>query len=250
MELAKNVELFQHHNYVCKVLINSKKKNVMLCNLFVANSKVLSCRKGVMTDAQVLRKASLLPVQLQLRIESIKFAARLFGKALEELRRLAADENGNDPDTWHGLWRQDLEQMALIMHTELGAMPPYSCQPEEWHKLWADFPGAWKLLVKRFARRLQESYCSSQDGGIADTGQLAHVPSDLDGVRARTAASNSHQIVDWPYVWPETCSILRGKGWHLLIVQNVASIPGCDLCTTCLTRVRSVWNGAYCLGSL
>ena len=49
MELAKNVkthasqllrkyQLFQHHNYVCKVLINSKKKKVMLCNLFVVNS--------------------------------------------------------------------------------------------------------------------------------------------------------------------------------------------------------------------
>ena len=37
--------------------------------------------EGVMTDAQVLRKASLLPVQLQLRIERIKFAARLLGKA-------------------------------------------------------------------------------------------------------------------------------------------------------------------------
>ena len=68
--------------------------------------------EGVMTDSQVLRKAGLLPVQLQLRIERIKFAARLFGKAPEELRRLAADENGNDPDTWHGLLRQDLEQMA------------------------------------------------------------------------------------------------------------------------------------------
>ena len=33
---------------------------------------------GVMTDVQVLRKARLLPVQLQLRIERIKFAARLF----------------------------------------------------------------------------------------------------------------------------------------------------------------------------
>ena len=106
--------------------------------------------EGVMTDAQVLRKADLLPVQLLLRIERIKFVARLFGKAPEELRRLAADENGNDPDTRHGLLRQDLEQMALIMH-----MPPYSFQPEEWHKLWADFPVAWKLLVKRFAQRLQ-----------------------------------------------------------------------------------------------
>ena len=47
---------------------------------------------GVMTDVQVLRKARLLPVQLQLRTERIKFAARLFGKAPEELRRLAADE--------------------------------------------------------------------------------------------------------------------------------------------------------------
>ena len=106
--------------------------------------------EGVMTDAQVLRKAGLLPVQLHLRIERIKFAARLFGKAPEELRRLAADENGNDPDTRHGLLRQDLEQMALIMH-----MPPYSCQPEEWHELWADFLVASKLLVKRFAQRLQ-----------------------------------------------------------------------------------------------
>ena len=37
---------------------------------------------GVMTDVQVLAKARLLPVQLQLRIERTKCAARLFGKAL------------------------------------------------------------------------------------------------------------------------------------------------------------------------
>ena len=122
-----------------------------------------------MTDAEVLRKPSLLPVQLLLRIERIKFAAGLFGKAREELRRLAADENGNDP------------ACGKIL-----TMPPYSCQPEEWLKLWADFPGAWKLLVKRFAQRLQESCCPSQDGDIADAGQLAHVPSDLDGVHTCT----------------------------------------------------------------
>ena len=61
--------------------------------------------------------------------------------APEELRRLA-DENCNDPDTWHGLSAQDLEQMALIMHQDLGAMPPYSCKPEEWHKLWGGFSGS------------------------------------------------------------------------------------------------------------
>ena len=55
---------------------------------------------GVMTDVQVLRKARLLLVQLQLRTERIKFAARL---SFEELRRLAADENCIDQDTWHGL---------------------------------------------------------------------------------------------------------------------------------------------------
>ena len=93
---------------------------------------------GVMTDVQLLRKARLLPVQLQLRIERIKFAARLFGEAPEELRRLAADENCNVPGTWHGILAQDLEQTALIMHKELGVMPPYSCKPEEWHKLWVD----------------------------------------------------------------------------------------------------------------
>ena len=83
---------------------------------------------ATLTDVQVLRMARLLPVQLQLRIERIKFAARLFGKAPEELRRLVADENCNDPDTWHGLSARDLEQMALIMQKELGAMPPYSCK--------------------------------------------------------------------------------------------------------------------------
>ena len=66
--------------------------------------------------------------------------------------------------------------MALIMHKELGAMPLYSSHPEQWHKLWADFPGAWKSLVKRFAQRLRESCCSSQDGESAEDGRLAHVP--------------------------------------------------------------------------
>ena len=97
---------------------------------------------------------------------------------------MAADENCNDPDTWHGLLAQDLEQTAWIMHKELGAMPPYSCKPEEWHKL--DFPGAWKLLVKRFAQRLQETCWSSQDGDIAGDGQLVHLTSDLDGVHTCT----------------------------------------------------------------
>ena len=176
-----------------------------------------------MTDAQVLRKAS--------RIERIMFAARLLVKAAEELRRLVADENGNDPDTWHGLLRQDLEQMALIMQKELGAMPPYSCQPEEWHKLWADFPGAWKLLVTRFDQRLQES----QDADIADDGQLAHVPSDLDGV---------HTCTDCGKQFASNCGLAVHKAKLHLTREvmafahrvNVASIPGCDLCTTCLTR--------------
>ena len=32
--------LFQDHNYVCKVLINSKKKKGMLCNLFVEHCMI------------------------------------------------------------------------------------------------------------------------------------------------------------------------------------------------------------------
>ena len=181
---------------------------------------------GVMTDVQVLRKARLLLVQLQLRIERIKFAARLFGEALEELRRLAADENCNDPDTCHGLLAQDLEQMTLIMHKELGATSPYSCKPEEWHKLWVDFPGAWKLLVKRFAQRLQDTCWSSQDGDIAGDGQLVHLTSDLDGV-----ASSSHQIVDWPYIWLECMEYedllhRTREGMAFAHRVNVVFIPG------------------------
>ena len=54
-------------------------------------------------------KAGFLPVELQFRIERINFAARLFGKAPEELRRLAAAfENCNDTNTWYGLLLQDL----------------------------------------------------------------------------------------------------------------------------------------------
>ena len=138
--------------------------------------------EGVMTDAQVLQKAGLLPVQLQLRIERIKFAARLFGKAPEELRRLAEYENGDDTDTWYGLLSQDLEHMAVVMRKELGAMPLYSSHPEQWHKLWADFLGAWKLLIKRFAQRLRESCSSSHEVESAEDTQFAHVSSDLEEV--------------------------------------------------------------------
>ena len=196
---------------------------------------------GVMTDVQLLRKAGLLPVQLQLRIERIKFAARLFGKAPEELRRLAADENCNDPDTWHGLLAQDLEQMALIMHEELGAMPPYSCKPEEWHKLWVDFPGAWKLLVKRFVQRLQESCWSSQDGDIAGDGQLVHLTSDLDGV---------HTCTDFGKQFASSC----GLAVHMARVHGVRrsapSYAGRDgICSSCKrgfhTRLRLVHHLSY-----
>ena len=149
---------------------------------------------------------------------------------------MAADENGNDPDTWHGLLRQDLEQMALIMHKKLDAMPPYSCQPEEWHKLWADFPGAWKLLVKRFAQQLQASCSSSQDGEIADAGQLAHVPSDLDGVLTRTDCGKQ---------FASNC----GLAVHMARVHGVRrpapSYAGRDgICSSCkrgfITRLRLV----------
>ena len=53
--------------------------------------------------------------------------------------------------------------MTVVMHKELAAMPMYSSHPEQWHKLWADFPGAWKLLVKRFAQRLKGSCTSSYE---------------------------------------------------------------------------------------
>ena len=131
--------------------------------------------------------------------------------------------------------------MALRMHKELGAMPPCSCQPEEWHKLWADFPGAWKLLVKRFAQRLQESCCSSQDGGIADAGQLAHVPSDLDGV---------HTCTDCGRQLASNC----GLAVHMARVHGVRrpapSYAGRDgICSSCKrgfhTRLRLVHHLSY-----
>ena len=188
--------------------------------------------EGVMTDAQVLRKASLLPVQLQLRIERLKFAARL--RSSDGWWRMKTVVT---QDTWHGLLRQDL----LMMHKELGAMPPYSCQPEEWHKLWADFPGAWKLLVRRFAQRLQESCCSSQDGDIADAGQLAHVPSDLDGVHTRTNCGTQ---------FASNC----GLAVHVARVHGVRrlvpSYAGRDgICSSCKrgfhTRLRLVHHRSY-----
>ena len=137
---------------------------------------------GVMTDAQVLRKAGLLPVQLQLRIERIKFAARLFGKAPEELRKLAVSENVNDTKNWYGFLSQDIQHMTDVMHKELAAMPKYSSHPEQWHKLWADFPGAWKLLVKRFAQRSRDSCSSAQELETTDDTQLEHASSDMEGV--------------------------------------------------------------------
>ena len=148
--------------------------------------------EGVMTDAQVLRKACLLPVQLLLRIERIKFAAKLFGKALEKLRRLAADENGNDPDTWHGLLWQDVEQMAFIMHKELGAMPPYSCHPRGMAQAVGGF--SWGLEVAG------QKICSTvagvphrKTGRSLMLASLRMCPQTWTVyIRARTAVSSSH----------------------------------------------------------
>ena len=175
---------------------------------------------GVMT-AQVLRKAGFLPVQLQLRIERINFAARLFRKAPEELRRLAASENRNDTNTWYGLLSQDLQHMATVMRKELAAMPTYSSHPEQWHKLWVDFPGAWKLLVKRYAQRLRESLSTLYQVECAEDAQVEY-------------GSSEHQIVKWPCTWPE---FMECKDVHRV---NVVFITSCDLCTTCLTQARCV----------
>ena len=44
------------------------------------------------------------------------------------------------------------------------------------------FPGAWKLLIKRFAQRLRESCSSSHEVETAEDTQFEHVSSDLEGV--------------------------------------------------------------------
>ena len=194
-----------------------------------------------MTDAQVLRKAGLLPVQLQLRIERIKFAARLFGKAPDELRRLATSEDVNDTDTWYGLLSQDLEHMTVVMHKELAAMPMYSSHPEQWHKLWADFPGAWKLLIKRFAQRLRESCNLAHEMESAEDTQFAHVSSDLEGVH--TCANCGKQFAS-------NC----GLAVHMARVHGVrrpapsyAKRDGaCASCKRCFhNRVRLVHHLSY-----
>ena len=197
--------------------------------------------EGVMTDAQVLCKAGLLPVQLQLRIERIKFAARLFGKAPEELRRLATSEDVNDTDTWYGLLSQDLQHMTNVMNKELAAMPRYSSQPDQWHKLWADFPGAWKLLVKRFAQRLRESCNSVHEIERAEDTQFVHASSDLEGVH--TCANCGNQFAS-------NC----GLAVHIARVHGVrrpapsyAKRDGtCASCKRCFhNRVRLVHHLSY-----
>ena len=144
--------------------------------------------------------------------------------------------------------------MTTVMHKELAAMPTYSSHPEQWHKLWVDFPGAWKLLVKRYAQRLQESFSSLHEVESAEDAQFEYGSSDIEGL-PRTVVSSLHQIVDWPCTWPEFMEYedllhpTRDGTVHVRPV-NVVFITGCDLCTTCLTRARSVWNGACCIRSL
>ena len=120
------------------------------------------------------------------------------------------------------------------MHEELGAMQPYSCQPEDWHKLWADFLGAWKLLVKRFAQRLQ-------DGDIADAGQLAHVPSDQDGV---------HTCTDCSTQFASDCGLAvrmaRVHGVRRLAPSYAGRDDICSSCKRCFhTRLGLVHHLSY-----
>ena len=196
---------------------------------------------GVMTDVQVLRKAGFLPVQLQLRIERINFAARLFGKAPEELRLLAASENRNDTNTWYGLLSQDLEHMTTVMHKELAAMPTYSSHPEQWHKLWVDFPGAWKLLVKRYAQRLRESFSSLHEVESAEDAQFEYGSSDIEGL---------HTCADCGKQFASNC----GLAVHMARVHGVRrpapSYAGrdgtCASCKRCFhNRLRLVHHLSY-----
>ena len=74
-------------------------------------------------------------------------------------------------------------------------------------------------------------------------------------ILVRIVVSNSHQIVDWPCIWLEFMEyegrlhLTRDGTVHVHRV-NVVFITGCDLCTTCLTRTRSVWNVASYMWSL
>ena len=134
------------------------------------------------------------------------------------------------------------------------SLPAVFCQPEEWHKLWADFPGlgSWSKDLLNGCR----SVVHRKTGTSQLLANLRMCPQTWTVCRrARTAASSSHQIVDWPYMWPECMEYedllhLTREGMAFAHRVNVASIPGCDLCTTCLTRVRGVWNGASCIVSL
>ena len=204
---------------------------------------------GVMTDVQVLRKAGLLPVQLQLRIERIKFAARLFGKAPEELRRLAASENGNDTDTWYGLLSQDLEHMTTVMHKT----PPILSNGTSCGLTFLVLGSCWSKDLLNVCGSLV-AHCMKWK--VQRMLNLSTGPQTWkDCILARTVVSSSHQILDSPCTWPEFMEyegllhLTRGGTVHVHRV-NVVFITGCDLCTTCLTRARSVWNGACCIRSL
>ena len=79
-QLLRKYQLFQHHNYVCNVLINSKKKRVMLCNLFVVNSICLATRSEAEEAMRELRSGGGLAIlttkQIVAGSEEIEFEVK------------------------------------------------------------------------------------------------------------------------------------------------------------------------------
>ena len=115
------------------------------------------------------------------------------------------------------------------------------CKPEEWHKLWLDFPGAWTLLVKRFAQRLHESCWSSQDGNIAGDGQLVHLTSDVDGVPSCTDCGKQ---------FASNCGLAVHMARVHEVRRSAPSYAGRDgICSSCKrgfhTRLRLVHHLSY-----
>ena len=121
-------------------------------------------------------------------------------------------------------------------------MPMYSSHPEQLHKLSVDFPGAWKLLIKRFAQRLRESCSSSHEVESVEDTQFAHVSSDLEGVHTcadcgKQFASNCGLAVD---IWPEFME------YEDLLHLTRARYGTCASCKRCFhDRLRLVHHLSY-----
>ena len=120
-------------------------------------------------------------------------------------------KTGSDPDTWHGLLRQDLEQSGFDNAQRVGCNADVFLPARGMAQAVGGFSwGLGSCWSKDLLNGCRSLVVHRKTGDIADAGQLAHVPSDLDVFSTRFVVGPGIVGLDVKAIGPRPAQHLSG----------------------------------------